>query len=142
MLPTIKGFRAVAVSMLLVCLLFVSGCGSLPAVRSLPGSAGSQYAQIEQGNTPAGQDFGAWVMQTATGLIQDAYVRNENKLGVVITPQVDPSDVKPLARSLVSGFHKNFPQRDLTVLVYAPDKQLILRAEYDNQSNNIQYNAA
>jgi hypothetical protein len=97
------------------------------------------YAQLERGNSPVGQDFGNWVVQTAKGLVQDAYVRDNNKLGVVITPQVRPNEVKPLAKSLVQGFHRNFPKQDLTVLMYAPDKKLILTAKYDTQSKQIEY---
>ena len=97
------------------------------------------YTQLERGNTRAGQDFGNWAAQTAKGLIQDAYVRDNNKLGVVITPQVRPTEVKPLAKSLAQGFHSNFPNQDLTVLMYAPDKKLILTAKYDTQSKQIEY---
>jgi hypothetical protein len=79
------------------------------------------------------------VTRTGKGLIQDAYVRDNNKLGAVITPDVRPNEVKPLAKSLVQGFHKNFPNQDLTVLMYAPDKKLILTAQYDVQTNQIQY---
>lgn len=100
---------------------------------------GADYGLIARGNTNAGQDFGNWVTQTAKGLVQDAYVRDNNKLGVVITPQVRPNDVKPLAKSLVQGFHKNFPNQDLSVLMYAPDKKLILTAKYDVQSNQVEY---
>lgn len=99
----------------------------------------ADYGQIARGNTNSGQDFGSWVVQTGNGLIQDAYVRDNNKLGVVITSQVRPNEVKPLAKSLVQGFHKNFPNQDLTALVYAPDKKLILTAKYDVQSNQIEY---
>ena len=107
---------------------------NLPAINRT-----GEYAQLERGNSPAGQDFGNWVAQTAKGLVQDAYVRDNNKLGVVITPQVSPNEVKPLAKSLVQGFHKNFPNQDLNVLMYAPDKKLILTAKYDTQSNQIEY---
>jgi hypothetical protein len=97
------------------------------------------YAQLERGNSAVGQDFGNWVVSTAKGIVQDAYVRDNNKLGVVITRQVRPDEVKPLAKSLVQGFHKNFPNQDLKVLVYAPDKKLILTAQYDQQSKQIEY---
>lgn len=97
------------------------------------------YAELERGNTPAGETFGTWVVQTSRGLVQDAYVRDNNKLGVVISPQVRPNEVRPLARSLAQGFSKNFPRQDLTILVYAPDKQLILTAQYDTQTNQIEY---
>jgi hypothetical protein len=99
------------------------------------------YAEIERGNTSSGQNFGTWVVQTSRGLVQDAYVRDNNKLGVVISPQVRPNEVRPLAKSLVQGFRKNFPNQDLTVLVYAPDKKLILTAQYDVQTNQVEYKA-
>lgn len=126
----------------LVLVTTTVACSSAPTQQGtnlLSPSQTTAYSQIERGNTPAGQDFGSWVVQTANGLVQDAYVRDNDKLGVVITPQVSPSDVRTLARSLVQGFQRNFPQRDLTVLVYAPDKKLILTAQYDNQSRQIQY---
>ena len=107
---------------------------NLPAI-----SSSGSYAQLERGNTSTGQDFGNWVAQTAKGLVQDAYVRDNNKLGIVITPQVKPNEVKPLAKSLAQGFRRNFPNQDLTVLMYAPDKKLILTAKYDVQSNQIEY---
>jgi pyruvate carboxylase len=107
---------------------------SLPAV-----SSSDNYGQIARGNSAGGQDFDNWVVSKSKGLVKDAYVRDNNKLGVVITPQVRPTDVKPLAKSLAQGFHKNFPNQDLTVLMYAPDKKLVLTAKYDVQSNQIVY---
>ncbi len=97
------------------------------------------YSQLERGNSQAGQSFGDWVVQTSQGLVKDAYVRDNNKLGVVISREVRPADVRTLAKSLAQGFRKNFPNQDLTVLVYGPDKKLILTAKYDVQSNQIQY---
>jgi WD40 repeat protein len=78
-------------------------------------------------------------MQTARGLVSDAFVRDNNKLGVVISPDVEPREVKTLAQSLVQGFHKKFPNRDLSVLVYAPDKELILTASYDDTTRQVEY---
>lgn len=97
------------------------------------------YAELERGNTPAGQNFGNWVVQTSKGLVTDAYVRDNNKLGVVISPQVSPNEVRPLASSLVQGFRKNFPNQDVKVLIYSPDKKLILTADYIAQTNQIRY---
>jgi hypothetical protein len=134
----------VLLSLVLVLILVTnSGCSGVAqdrAIKNLPSSNNvASYEQIERGNTLKGQDFGTWVAQTAKGLVQDSYVRDNNKLGVVISPQVRPNEVRPLAKSLMAGFHKNFPDRDLTVLMYAPDKQLILSAKYDNSSKQIQY---
>jgi hypothetical protein len=110
-----------------------------PLDRPVALNYGQEYARLERGDTPAGQNFGTWVTQTGKGLIKDAYVRDNNKLGVVIMPQVRPNEVRSLAKSLAQGFHRNFPNQDLTVLMYAPDKQLILTAEYDKQTNRIEY---
>lgn len=97
------------------------------------------YTQLERGDSVAGQQFGDWVVSTSQGLISDSYVRDNNKLGVVISEQVKPTEVKTLAKALAMGFHQNFPNQDLTILMYAPDKERILTAKYDVQSNNIEY---
>jgi hypothetical protein len=132
----------IAFSLVLI-LVTTSACtATAPSDRnvSAPGAnAIAPYQQIERGNTSQGQDFGAWVVQTAKGLVQDAYVRDNDKLGVVISSQVRPNEVRNLAKSLVQGFHQNFPNRDLKVLVYAPDKKLILTANYNDRSHQIEY---
>jgi hypothetical protein len=137
--------RGVLIALSLVFVLTVtSGCaGTMQADRtssyqpSVGGTA--SYSQLERGNTAVGQDFGEWVVQTAKGLVKDAYVRDNDKLGVVISPQVKPNEVRSLAKSLAQGFHRNFPNHDLTVLMYAPDKKLILKARYDNTTKQIEY---
>jgi hypothetical protein len=100
-----------------------------------------EYGQLARGDTLIGQNFGDWVVRTSQGLIQDAYVRDNDKLGVVISPNVRPKEVKALAQSLVQGFERSTPNRDLTVMVYAPDKKLILTARYDASSKQIDYSA-
>jgi len=137
-------FRKILTAFVLILVLTMTAAcsGTVQAKQptNLPAISSTRYyAQLERGNSPAGQDFGNWVVQTAKGLIQDAYVRDNNKLGVVITPQVRPNEVKPLAKSLAQGFHRNFPNQDLTVLMYAPDKKMILTAKYDAQSKRIEY---
>jgi len=139
--------RKILTTVVLVLVLMIttacSGGGNVAQLdrTSTPPAIGRDvtYSQLERGNSPSGQTFGNWVVQTSQGLVQDAYVRDNNKLGVVISRQVRPNEVKPLAKSLAQGFHKNFPNQDLTVLVYGPDKKLILTAKYDVQSNQIQY---
>jgi hypothetical protein len=59
----------------------------------------------------------------------------------VITPQVRPNQVRSLAKSIVQSSHSNFPNRDLTVLLYAPDKELILKAQYNDKTQQIEYEA-
>lgn len=137
-----RSYRLLTALTLVLVLTITTACtGVTQTERPTPSLIGdsSSYTQLERGNTPAGQGFGDWVVQTAKGLVQDTFVRDNNKLGVVITSKVRPSDVKPLAKSLAQGFHHNFPNRDLTVLVYAPDKQLVLTAQYNDQSKQIEY---
>ncbi|HEY9853077.1 MAG TPA: hypothetical protein V6D28_26640 [Leptolyngbyaceae cyanobacterium] len=140
-----KFLRQTRQILLALTLIFVmtiaTACGGVSQATQSPQLPGisSPYVQLERGSTAAGQKFGDWVVSTAKGLVQDAYIRDNNKLGVVITPQVKPNEVKNLAKSLLQGFHKNFPSQDLKVLVYAPDKKLILTAQYDEQSNQIRY---
>lgn len=130
--------------LLALVLTITTACGGAPSVKNPtnpPAISGRiNYTQLERGNSASGQNFGDWVVKTASGLVQDAYVRDNNKLGVVISPQVRPNEVKDLAKSLAQGFHHNFPSQDVKVLMYAPDKQLILTANYDYQTNQIEYN--
>jgi hypothetical protein len=137
--------KLITTLLLIVVITFTSACNSgtvaqLDRNTNQPAiSQGTPYAALERGNSESGQNFGNWVVQASKGLVQDAYVRDNNKLGIVISPQVRPNEVRTLTKSLVQGFHKNFPNQDLTILVYAPDKQLILTAQYDVQSNQVQY---
>lgn len=138
-------FRSIRTSLIALCLVLVlvttSACSGVQARN--PSAAPTQsYSQLERGNTSVGQNFGNWVVQTAAGLVQDAYVRDNDKLGVVISPQVRPTEVRSLAKSLTQGFQKNFPNHDLTVLMYTPDKKLLLTAKYDNSTRRIEYKAA
>jgi hypothetical protein len=126
----------------MLILTFTTACGDSQTQTSNPVRTSEGYSQLERGNSTAGQDFGNWVIMTSQGLIKDAYVRDRNKLGVVISPKVLPTEVKALTKSLVQGFRHNFPNQDLTVLIYAPDKKLILTARYDTQSQQIDYQQA
>ncbi|MEL6555623.1 MAG: hypothetical protein AAFQ63_19505 [Cyanobacteria bacterium J06621_11] len=124
----------------LVLLLTISTTACSSATSTEPSGASVGYSQLERGNSAQGQEYGDWVIGAAQGLVQDAYVRDDNKLGVVISDAVEPGEVRDLSRSLLQGFRQSFPSRDLSVLVYAPDKELILTADYDNQSNEVEYN--
>ncbi|ADI64940.1 hypothetical protein [Trichormus azollae] len=142
----IQQSRKILISLVLILVLtLTTACGGGRVAESdrtiTPSAVGRDgtYAELERGNTPAGGNFGNWVVQTSKGLVTDAYVRDNNKLGVVISPQFSPDEVRPLANSLVQGFRKNFPNQDLEVLIYAPDKKLILTADYIAQTNQIRY---
>lgn len=143
----VQASRKLLIALSLILMLVVTtACGADTAKKpqaSLPTAVAEKgYAQLERGNTDVGENFGAWVVEASKGLVKDAYVRDNNQLGVVISPQVRPAEVKDLAKSLAQGFRKNFPDRDLKVLMYAPDKQLILTAAYDSQSKQVEFKNA
>lgn len=129
---------------LMLILTLTTACGSASTQSANPVKINQSlgYTQLAKGNSADGQDFGNWVIQTSKGLIKDAYVRDRNKLGVVISSQVLPTEVKTLTQSLAQGFRHNFPNQDLTILIYAPDKKLVLTARYDYQSKQIDYQQA
>ena len=131
----------VIIALLVLVVATTTACSS-NTTATLPNATldrTSAYTQLERGDSVKGQQFGDWVVSTSQGLIKDSYVRDNNKLGVVITEKVKPTEVKTLAKALAMGFHQNFPDQDLTILMYAPDKERILTAKYDVQSNNIEY---
>lgn len=135
--------RWLTTTLLILVITTTAACSS-SSTATLPSAtldSTQAYTQLERGDSVAGQKFGDWVVSTSQGMITDSYVRDNNKLGVVISDQVKPTEVKTLAKALTMGFHKNFPNQDLTVLVYAPDKEKILTAKYDSQSNNVEYQA-
>ena len=137
--------RRILTATLLALMITVSAtaCSSGDTTATLPNptldSRSNAYTQLERGDRVAGQKFGDWVVSTSQGLVKDSFVRDNNKLGVVISDKVKPTEVKTLAKALAMGFHQNFPDQDLTILMYAPDKERILTAKYDVQSNNIEY---
>ena len=140
-----QGRKLIIALSLVFMLVATTACGSKTIDKptaSLPTAIGNSYSQLARGNSATGQEFGNWVVETSKGLVKDAYVRDRDKLGIVISSQVKPSEVKDLAKSLTQGFRKNFPDRDLKVLMYAPDKKLILTAIYDTQSKQIEYQQA
>ena len=138
--------RQSLITLVLVSILALStACGGISTqtshARNFAFNRSPEYTQLARGNSATGQAFGDWVVEASKGLIKDAFVRDNNKLGVVISTQVRPDEVKSLAQSLAQGFRKNFPNQDLNVLIYAPDKKLILTARYDAQSRQIDYQA-
>ena len=134
--------RRFLITTLLILVVATTTACSSSSTATLPSSTidrTSAYTQLERGDSVAGQKFGDWIVSTSQGMVSDSFVRDNNKLGVVISEKVKPTEVKTLAKALAMGFHRNFPNQDLTILMYAPDKERILTAKYDVQSNNIEY---
>lgn len=127
--------RVFIVLTLVLVLTFATTCSGLTqAAQTITPSAIESrvvYKQLERGIKAAtGQDFSKWVVQTAEGLVQTASVRDDENLVVVLTPQVRPSEIQPLMKSLVQSFQRSFPNQDLTVLMYSSNRHLVLTARY------------
>jgi hypothetical protein len=139
------GRRALAALVLVLVLVITPACSAPVATRDTETGYSNNvfhsedYGRLARGNSTAGQSFGDWIVETSHGLVKDAYVRDNNKLGVVISSQVRPDEVKDLSKSLTQGFRKSFPNQDLTVLIYAPDRKLILTSKYDSQSKQVEF---
>lgn len=144
--PYQYGRKLLAVLAVVCALVITTACGTVVAQDTPPQyiarDQSGNYRQLDRGNSVIGQDFGDWVVKTSQGLVKDAYVRDNNTLGAVITSQVRPTEVKSLAKSLTQGFSKKFPNQDLTVLMYAPDKKLILTALYNANSHQVEFKQA
>jgi hypothetical protein len=143
-----QNFSKLASTLALIFILtFTTACGGVSSqtnqtnspVKFNQANQVDKYGQLAKGNSTQGQDFGEWVIKTSSGMIDDAYVRDNNKLGVVISPKVAPTDLKTLAKSLVQGFRLSFPDQDLMVLMYSPNKKLLLTTRYDTQAKQIEY---
>ncbi|MEY2830947.1 MAG: hypothetical protein RLZZ574_205 [Cyanobacteriota bacterium] len=142
MLKGLSNIRRFLITTLVIVIVATTTACSSSSTATIPNPTINKtqaYSQLETGNSSAGQKFGDWVISTSQGLVKDAYVRDNNKLGIVISEQVKPTEVKTLAKALTKGFHQNFPNQDLTVLMYAPDKERVLTAKYNARSNNIEY---
>ena len=134
--------RRFLITTLLILVVATTTACSSSSTATLPSSTidrTSAYTQLERGDSVAGQKFGDWIVSTSQGMVSDSFVRDNNKLGVVISDKVKPTEVETLAKALAMGFHRNFPNQDLTILMYAPNKERILTAKYDVQSNNVEY---
>ncbi|MBW4535869.1 MAG: hypothetical protein KME09_18180 [Pleurocapsa minor HA4230-MV1] len=142
MIKSLSNIRRFLITTLVILIVATTTACSSSSTATVPNPTINKtqaYSQLETGNSLAGQKFGDWVISTSQGLVKDAYVRDNNKLGIVISEQVKPTEVKTLAKALTKGFHQNFPNQDLTVLMYAPDKERVLTAKYNARSNNIEY---
>ena len=78
----IKQFRGILTAFVLILVMTTTAAYSgiqAQLSSNLPVmSRGSEFAQLDLGNTEAGHDFGNWVVQTASGLLQDADVRDNS----------------------------------------------------------------
>lgn len=76
--------------------------------------------------------FAEFVADKSGGMVKKVAVGIERKgvMRVEVADSVEPEDVLPLTKSLVSGARKDFPGKAFTLSVYDPNDQPILKAHY------------
>jgi len=76
--------------------------------------------------------FADFLRDNSGGMIKEAAVGIERAgmLRVELDRSVAPDDTLELTKSLMAGARKDFPDKPITLAVYDPDGQLVLRARY------------
>jgi hypothetical protein len=111
-----------------------------PAERA--NRAGTHKAEISF-DTPRDQKFGEFVAATAGGMVQKVAVGIERKgvMRVQLGESAAPEDTLPLTKSLLAGARKDFPGKPITVSVYDPAGEPILKAHYQSDQG-VRYEVA
>jgi hypothetical protein len=102
--------------------------------------AGGQ--QAVRGNTPEGSTFANWVLSTDPQhkYIVDAFVRDDQVLGVIVNPTMTKGQVQQAMGALLSGMQRTFPNRPLEVITYYVSGDELARTTWDprtNQANTV-----
>ena len=131
-----------------ILILALAGCGPAtmePPPRALPsptsqsrpasGGADDRGGSVVEMSADTERDrrFGEFVRETAGGMIKAVAVGIERKnvLRVELSEATAPEDTLPLTKSLLSGARKDFPDQPITVSVYDPSGEPILKALYE-----------
>jgi len=103
------------------------------------GSAGVEVSA----DTERDRRFGEFVKKTAGGMDKAVAVGIERKnvLRVELGEATAPEDTLPLTKSLLSGARKDFPGQPITVSVYDPTGEPILKALYEPEEG-VRYEVA
>jgi len=83
-------------------------------------------------DTPRDQKFAEFVATTAGAMVQKVAVGIERKgvMRVQLGESAAPEDTLPLTKSLLAGARKDFPDKPITVSVYDPAGEPIVKAHY------------
>ena len=83
-------------------------------------------------DTERDRTFGRFLENNAGGMVKKAAVGIENRgeLKVEITRAVTPEDTLPLTKSLMAGARKDFPDRPITLSLFDPQGEPILKARF------------
>ncbi|MDQ3703533.1 MAG: hypothetical protein M3442_21830 [Chloroflexota bacterium] len=114
-----------------------------PPAYAAPGSGYGGYyspqtgdATARRGNTPEGAAFANWVLSTDAErkYIVDAFVRDDQVLGMIVNPNMTRGQVQQAMGSLLTAMRKTFPNRDLQVIAYYVSGDEVARTTLDSRS--------
>jgi hypothetical protein len=113
---------------------------SRPAER--PDRAGTHKAELSF-DTPHDEKFAKFVAATAGNMVRKVAVGIERKgvMRVQLGESAAPEDTLPLTKSLLAGARKDFPGKPITVSVYDPAGEPILKAHYQSDTG-VRYEVA
>ena len=127
----------------------LAGCGGgtaveeprqLPTVASRPSEpersadaapARGRAAEVSW-DTDRDRPFAEFLRDKSGGMIKEAAVgiAQKGRFQVVLDKSVAPEDTLSLTKSLMAGARKDFPDRPITLAVFDPSHELILRSHY------------
>jgi len=83
-------------------------------------------------DTPRDGKFAEFVSQKAGGMVSKVAVAVENRgqMRVQLGENTAPEDTLPLTKGLLEGARKDFPDRPITLSVYDPQGEPVLKANY------------
>jgi len=102
--------------------------------------SGSTYGSgTATGDTQEGANFAQWVLEQDPQhqLITDAVVRNNQTLGVKVTPTATKGDIRNLMVALAQGMAKTFPGTPLRVEAFYQSGDKLAEANYDPNTNQV-----
>ena len=116
--------------------------------RTLPTASGGADDRGASGvevsaDTERDRRFGEFVREKSGGMLKAVAVGIERKnvLRVKLSEATAPEDTLPLTKSLLSGARKDFPGQPITVSVYDPTGEPILKALYEPEEG-VRYEVA
>ncbi len=104
---------------------------SRPERTSEPAAPRARAAEVSW-DTDRDRPFAEFLRDNSAGMIKEASVGIEKKgrFQVVLDKSVAPEDTLKLTKSLMAGARKDFADRPITLAVFDPSHELILRSHY------------
>ena len=94
--------------------------------------------QAEHGNTPEGVKFAEYVIGTDPEhkFVKDAFVRDNQVLGVIVSPTMTRGQVEQSLTSLMKGMVQRFNNYPLQVIAYYESGDEMAKSTYDGRNTS------